>query len=266
MRVSGVFLAAALVASPTAWVLLPAEDGVMPYSYIVGPVPQADIVPRGTGPFMETGGAQRINIPHVPGDSDVNRPLAIAGMDKLHELGIKAKDVRIAVIDTVVDYRHPSFGSGFGPGYKIAFRTDLLGGDYDSYNDPVPDDAPIATCIDGVHGTHFRAWGSVENVIISAMYHAHDNINRTTEHLTVLPLEGNFVVFVMGSGVDCDGPFGNPADICDERAFEVAVDIISELPDAAFMILLDGNCPGIQRPYDAPLGSRRSGGPDRGGA
>ncbi|RYP26742.1 hypothetical protein DL768_011577 [Monosporascus sp. mg162] len=71
--------------------------------------------------------------------------------------------------------------------------------------------------------------GSVENEIISTMYHAHDHINRIIEYFTVVLLEGNFVVSVLGSGVDGDSPFGNTANGCDERAFGVTASTISKL-------------------------------------
>jgi subtilisin family serine protease len=37
------------------------------------------------------------------------------------------KGVKIAVVDTGVDYFHPSLGNGFGPGKKISFGKDFVG-------------------------------------------------------------------------------------------------------------------------------------------
>lgn len=93
-------------------------------------------------------------LPHIRGNSDVNRPLKMAGVDKLHEKGIKGKGVKIGIIDTGVDYLHPSLGGGFGPGYKISFGYDLVGDNYTGTNTPVPDDDPLVTCAVGGHGTH----------------------------------------------------------------------------------------------------------------
>ncbi|PTB53598.1 hypothetical protein M431DRAFT_520571 [Trichoderma harzianum CBS 226.95] len=93
-------------------------------------------------------------IPHIRGNSDVNRPLKMAGVDKLHERGIKGKGVKIGIIDTGVDYLHPSLGGGFGPGYKISFGYALVGDDYTGTNTPVPDDDPLVTYAVGGHGTH----------------------------------------------------------------------------------------------------------------
>lgn len=93
-------------------------------------------------------------LPHIRGNSDVNRPLKMAGVDKLHENGIKGKGMKIGIIDTGVDYLHPSLGGGFGPGYKISFGYDLVGDDYTGTNTPIPDDDPLVTCAVGGHGTH----------------------------------------------------------------------------------------------------------------
>jgi subtilisin family serine protease len=78
----------------------------------------------------------------------------MGNVDQLHSRGIKGKGIKIALIDTGVDYTHPSLGGGFGPGYKIAFGTDLVGDAYTGSNTPVPDDDPLVTCTSGFHGTH----------------------------------------------------------------------------------------------------------------
>ena len=49
--------------------------------------------------------------------------------------------VTVAVIDTGIDYTHPSLGGGFGPGHKVAGGYDFVNGDAD----PADDNA---------HGTH----------------------------------------------------------------------------------------------------------------
>lgn len=81
---------------------------------------------------------------YVVGDIEVNNPHIMAKVDKAHDLGIKGKGVKIAVIDTGVDFRHPSLGGCFGEGCKIAFGYDFV----------TPKDDPGVTCIDGGHGTH----------------------------------------------------------------------------------------------------------------
>lgn len=87
-------------------------------------------------------------------DADVNSPHKMTEVDRLHALGIKGKGVKIAIMDTGVDYRHPALGGCFGEGCKFSFGKDFVGDDYGDTGVPVPDDDPLATCTGGGHGTH----------------------------------------------------------------------------------------------------------------
>ncbi|KAH8879144.1 subtilisin-like protein, partial [Thozetella sp. PMI_491] len=81
--------------------------------------------------------------------ADVLSHLKLCDIDRLHDLGIKGKGMKIAIIDTGVDYLHPSLGGGFGPGYKIGFGAQYVS-DYGYLDGP----DPLATCAGGGHGTH----------------------------------------------------------------------------------------------------------------
>lgn len=88
--------------------------------------------------------------PKVTGTANVLSTLVQSGVDKLHALGVRGSGVKIGIIDTGVDYRHPSLGGGFGAGYKIA-------GGYSYVNDAdtaVSSPDPLTTCVEGGHGTH----------------------------------------------------------------------------------------------------------------
>ncbi|KAJ7248783.1 subtilisin-like protease [Mycena rebaudengoi] len=74
------------------------------------------------------------------------------GVDKLHAKGITGMGVKIAILDTGIDYTHPDLGAGFGKGFKVAGGFDLVGDDYDGSNEPVPDNDPLDQCAG--HGTH----------------------------------------------------------------------------------------------------------------
>ncbi|EHL03842.1 putative Major intracellular serine protease [Glarea lozoyensis 74030] len=81
---------------------------------------------------------------------DLSSSLRMGGIDKLHKLGIKGKGIKIGIIDSGIDYRHPALGGKFGPGNKIA-------GGYAFANDrgaPVMEEDPLTTCYAGGHGTH----------------------------------------------------------------------------------------------------------------
>jgi hypothetical protein len=81
-------------------------------------------------------------------DYKIDYNLKIAGVEHLHSHGFKGKGIKIAIIDSGVDYYHPALGGGFGPGNKIAF-----GRNYVDDGQGGPDD-PIAACHGGGHGTH----------------------------------------------------------------------------------------------------------------
>ncbi|KAK6362677.1 hypothetical protein TWF730_000132 [Orbilia blumenaviensis] len=85
------------------------------------------------------------------GPLDAYPPHVQGGVDRLHAEGLSGKGIKIAVIDTGIDYNHPSLGGKFGPGNKVAFGTDLVGDRYTGSNTPVPDADPV-DCAG--HGTH----------------------------------------------------------------------------------------------------------------
>ena len=75
-----------------------------------------------------------------------------------NEMGLTGAGVRVAVMDTGIDYDHPDLGGCFGPGCRVAFGYDLVGDAYNadstapSYN-PVPSPDPYPDDCQG-HGSH----------------------------------------------------------------------------------------------------------------
>ena len=64
----------------------------------------------------------------------------------------------------LTDYRHPSLGGGFGPGFKIekgySFVDDMwIGGD------TVESPDPFVTCFDGGHGTHVSGMLTTTSIV-----------------------------------------------------------------------------------------------------
>ena len=80
--------------------------------------------------------------PFILGDLEVNNPLVMGKVDILHAQGIKGNGMRIALIDTGVDFRHSALGGCFGPGCKIAFGWDFI----------TNGSEPLSTCVEGGHG------------------------------------------------------------------------------------------------------------------
>jgi subtilisin family serine protease len=84
----------------------------------------------------------------------------MGGVDKLHQLGIKGKGIKIGIVDTGVDYRHPALGAGFGPGFKIAGGWAFVADNGTTISDP----DPLTTCYGGGHGTHVAGLIGMEPV------------------------------------------------------------------------------------------------------
>ncbi|KAK2595086.1 hypothetical protein QQS21_007217 [Conoideocrella luteorostrata] len=139
--------------------------------------------------------------------ADTFEPHVMTQVDKLRAKGITGKGVKIAVIDTGIDYKHPALGGCFGKGCLVAFGTDLVGDAYTGYNTPVPDNDPI-DCAG--HGTH-----------VAGIVAAQANPLGFTGAATGATL-GAYRVF------GCDGLAGTDILISAfNKAFEDGADIIS---------------------------------------
>jgi minor extracellular serine protease Vpr len=92
-------------------------------------------------------------------DPDLAYAITMTGVDIAHsKLGYTGRGVRVAIMDSGVDYDHPDLGGCFGHGCRVSTGYDFVGDDYDGdetdpgyqpipHPDPDPDD-----CFG--HGTH----------------------------------------------------------------------------------------------------------------
>ncbi|KAI1078803.1 subtilisin-like protein [Whalleya microplaca] len=86
-------------------------------------------------------------------ENDTYSPHVMTQVDKLRAKGFTGKGIKIGIVDTGVDYKHPALGNGcFGSGCLVSYGTDLVGDAYTGQNDPVPDSDPYDNCAG--HGTH----------------------------------------------------------------------------------------------------------------
>ena len=90
---------------------------------------------------------------------DLATALAMTGADiAQNELGLTGEGIKVAVMDTGIDYDHPDLGAGFGAGKRVFTGWDFVG---DAYNadpaspafNPVPSPDPNPDDCNG-HGTH----------------------------------------------------------------------------------------------------------------
>ncbi|KAF2689831.1 subtilase [Lentithecium fluviatile CBS 122367] len=112
-------------------------------------VPTVDVIWKGSDKGMAESALQKRQSANT---SDTFSTHVMTQVDKLRAEGVTGQGVKIAVIDTGVDYNHPALGGCFGSGCLVSYGTDLVGDNYDGFNTPVPDPDPHDSC-EG-HGTH----------------------------------------------------------------------------------------------------------------
>jgi subtilisin family serine protease len=84
--------------------------------------------------------------------NDTYSPHVMTQVDLLRADGIRGAGIKVAIVDTGIDYDHPALGGCFGEGCLVSFGTDLVGDAYTGGATPgVPDDDPD-DC--GGHGSH----------------------------------------------------------------------------------------------------------------
>lgn len=120
---------------------MPSVKNVWPVERLAPLETRAQIVPA---PANDTESNKVKFSPHY-------MPHVMTQVDKLHARGITGRGVKVAVIDTGIDYMHPAMGGCFGRGCLVSFGTDFVGDNYDGTNQPNPKADPM-DCAG--HGTH----------------------------------------------------------------------------------------------------------------
>jgi minor extracellular serine protease Vpr len=120
-----------------------------------------------------------LSLPPVTQVSDPNLVTAVAmtGADIAQsELGLHGDGVKVGIIDTGIDYRHPDLGGCFGPGCRVAVGWDFVGDAYDASAaspiiapDPDPEDcAGHGTHVAGIVGANGGVIGVAPHVTFGA--------------------------------------------------------------------------------------------------
>lgn len=140
---------------------------------------------------------------------DLASALAMTGADTVQsELGYTGKGIKVGVIDTGIDYKHPDLGGGFGPGHRVFTGWDFVGEDYNAdssspgYNPvPDPDDDPMdfaghGTHVAGIIGANGQVTGVAPDVTFGA-YKVFGTEGSTTSDIMLAALE-----MALADGVD----------------------------------------------------------------
>lgn len=84
---------------------------------------------------------------------DTFSPHVMTQVDKLRAEGVTGKGIRVAIIDSGIDYTHPALGGCFGPGCLVEAGWDFTGDDFlPGTIEAKPDADPMDDCQG--HGTH----------------------------------------------------------------------------------------------------------------
>ena len=138
----------------------------------------------------------------TPGESaELATALLMTGADQAQEeLGLSGQGVKVAVMDTGIDYDHPDLGGCFGPGCRVAMGYDFVG---DAFNaDPaspaynpiaVPDNDPDdcqghGTHVAGIIGANGGARGVAPGVTFGA-YRVFGCDGSTTADIMIAAME-----------------------------------------------------------------------------
>lgn len=83
--------------------------------------------------------------------ADTFSPHVMTQVNRLRDAGFVGEGIKVAIVDTGVDYKHPDLGGCFGPGCLISFGYDLVGDAFNGSDNPIPGPDP-SDCRG--HGTH----------------------------------------------------------------------------------------------------------------
>ncbi|KAK3820091.1 MAG: peptidase S8/S53 domain-containing protein [Benniella sp.] len=149
---------------------------------------------------------------------------AMTGVDVLHKsYNLTGKGVKVGVIDTGIDYKHPAFANPgqsigcFGPGCRVAYGHDFVGNDYDGSTKPKPSEDPM-DCQG--HGTHVAGIIGADAL----------NIPATSKLQPPQPFVGVAPEVTLGAYrvFGCEGSVGEDIILeAMERAFKDGMDIIN---------------------------------------
>ncbi|KAG6227823.1 hypothetical protein E4U26_001444 [Claviceps purpurea] len=134
---------------------MPAVKAVHPVIVYDIPKPRIEWIAPNGSTFQHSGLASR-----AEGGPDTFSPHVMTQVDILRAKGITGKGIKVAVIDSGIDYLHPALGGCYGKGCLVSFGHDFVGDAYTGTNTPVPGENPM-DCLG--HGTHVAGIIAAQN-------------------------------------------------------------------------------------------------------
>jgi len=119
--------------------------------------------------------------------------IGMTGADQAHVAGYTGAGIKVAVMDTGIDYNHPDLGGGFGPGYRVVGGYDFVGDAFNGSNTPQPDSDPMdcnghGTHVSGILGANGGVVGVAPDVTFNA-YRVFGCAGSTTSDIMLAAME-----------------------------------------------------------------------------
>jgi minor extracellular serine protease Vpr len=206
----------------------------------------------------------KVSVPQPPANeitepnpsTDLITAIKMTGVDVAqNQLGLTGRGVRVAIIDTGIDFDHPDLGGCFGPGCRVEKGFDLVG---DAFNaddanpiiapDPIPDDC-------AGHGTHVAgivgANGTIRGVAPDVKFHAYRVFGcqgTTTSDIILAAMEmvlhDNVQVLNMSLGAALQWP-QYPTGQASNRLVKHGIVVVAAIGNEATFGLYGAAAPGV---------------------
>ncbi len=175
------------------------------------------------------------------------------------ELGLTGKGVKVAIMDTGIDYDHPDLGGCFGPGCRVAVGWDFVGDDFNAddtsptYNpiatpDPFPDDCNgHGTHVAGIVGANGAIRGVAPDVTFGA-YRVFGCDGSTTSEIMLQAMERAFAdgmdILNMSIGAPYQWPQYPTADAA-SRLVSKGMVVVTSIGNSGANGLYSASAPGV---------------------
>lgn len=186
-----------------------------------------------------------------------------------NELGYTGAGIKVAIIDSGLNYYHPDLGGCFGPGCKVAYGWDFVGDNYDaaiSGSTPVPDADPNdCTNTDpaitgnsrfaGGHGTHVSgivgANGAVKGVapgVTLGIYRVFGCVGSTSADIMIAAMEralaDGMQVINMSIGSSFQWP-QYPTAVAANNMVNKGISVVTSIGNSGASGLYSSSAPGV---------------------